>query len=98
MGEIVIECRVDHRVGLVCAGAQAVEILKVAWMRLGACRRQRPRAGIGSRQSQNLVPGCQQLGHDARANETGRTCEKNAQCTLRWCLKGHVALIFVMLK
>ena len=59
MGEVMIEGGVDHGIGALSAGAQAVEIFKITAMRLGTCRGQRLRTGIGSCQSQHLMPGGQ---------------------------------------
>ena len=80
--EVVVEGGVDHGVRPRRSGAKAVEILEVAAMRLRTGRRKGLRAGIGSRQAQDLVSGRQQLGYDARADEAGRAREKYPHETL----------------
>ena len=55
-GEIMIEGGMDHRVRLLGAGPQAVEIFEGAAMHVDACRRQRTRAGLGARQPQDPMP------------------------------------------
>lgn len=59
MREVVIDGGVDNGVGLLCASAQGIEIVEILTMRFGTCRRQKSRASIGSRQPQNLMPGCE---------------------------------------
>ena len=84
--EVVVEGGVDHAIAASRAAAQAVEILDVAPVCLGASCRERLRPRIRARQSEHLMARVDEFRHDLRADEAGGTGEKN---THRLCPALH---------
>ncbi len=73
----MVECGVDDRIGVGGTGANAVQILERAEMRLGACRREHFRSAFRSRQAAYLMPRGEEFGQDPRSDEARRTCKEN---------------------
>src|SRR5581483_3002217 len=72
---------VGDGVGLLGASAQAVEILDVAAMHLGAGRGERLGRSVGANEAEHPMPGTEQFLDDRGADEAGRSGDENAHDT-----------------
>ena len=68
----------DHRVGVLGAGADAVEVVEVAAADADALRLERRGGGVGPGQPGDLVTGGEQFVDDGGADPPGRSGDENA--------------------
>ncbi len=76
--EVVLEGQVDHAVGGGGRLAQAVEVVEVAAVHLGAHGRQGRGPVVRAGQADDLMSGLQQLGHDGRPDVARRAGDENS--------------------
>jgi hypothetical protein len=77
VGEIVVERGVDYRIRLIRAGTERLGMFQIAAMDPRAGTFEGARAGIGSRQAENLVPRREQFGNDTGTDEAGGAGEED---------------------
>ncbi len=77
------EREVDDAIGLLRAGAQAVEVVEGTAMDLRACGGDGFGRGVRTREADDLVAGLDQLGDDGGADETGRAGDEVAHGDLQ---------------
>ena len=77
-GDVVSEREVHDPVTFVRGRSQHVEIADVAAAHLRASGSDRLGGRVGAREAEDLVFGCQQLGHDSGADPAGRAGDKYA--------------------
>ncbi|GAA3161301.1 hypothetical protein GCM10020001_102000 [Nonomuraea salmonea] len=81
---VVLVGQVDDGLGRLGAGAQAVEVVEVAAVDVGALGLQRGGGGVGPGQAGDLVPGGEQVVDDGRADPAGGSGDENVHgCTPR---------------
>jgi len=76
------ESGVDRRIGLRGAAAQALRVLDRTPVRHRPRRDQRCRRHVGTGQTQHLMAAADELAHDGRADEPGRSGDKHAHTSL----------------
>ncbi len=73
----MVERGMDHRVRLGGPAAQALRVLERAMKRFRASGDQGLSARVRAGQSEHLVPGADEFGHEVRADEAGRAGEED---------------------
>src|ERR1700722_4687183 len=97
--EVVIERRMDYGIGSGRSALQAFKIIQRAAMDLGPCRGNSSGSRIRASEAEHLVPRDKQFLDNGRADEPGRTCNKDTHGEiLRVGMEAYVGRRAIMVK